>query len=538
MKRFVALALTAAIAFSAVPAAFSDNVSADTDSCGDDLELVTEEDIPEDVELTEEVPADEVPAEEEPAEEEQLVPYVDTFHTGDMAPLIEEIISDEEAYNLILEANNLPEETELSDDELDEYVFDRFTHESATIGAYSLYTYDAIYQQMDASEQAFYNNLYGACESYLNSTAYMPSTTTTSGNTYTVCGPVSYDGLYDYQIRYVVFVFMYENPQFFFVNNGFVRNSEYAFLICYPDFASGSARSTAKNNYFSRVTNIVNRACAGTTPYERLKIAHDIICNEVTYVSSSPYNQSAYSAIVNGRSVCAGYAEAMMCIGNAIGVPTISVTSDEHEWNEVYLEGNWYVLDATWDDGDPGTYYDYFLKSYSTIKGYSSWSSQNHTIESLWYYFPCPACNLDWSAYSRSTSVTMYRLYNPNSGEHFYTSNPTERSNLISVGWNDEGIGWIAPSFSDTPVYRLYNRYAGEHHYTTSLDERNNLINNGWLDEGIGWYSDDARGVPLYRQYNPNQFANNHNYTTSYSENQWLVSLGWQAEGIGWYGLG
>lgn len=33
----------------------------------------------------------------------------------------------------------------------------------------------------------------------------------------------------------------------------------------------------------------------------------------------------------------------------------------------------------------------------------------------------------------------MYRLYNPNSGEHFYTASDEERWHLIDVGWNDEG---------------------------------------------------------------------------------------------------
>ena len=134
--------------------------------------------------------------------------------------------------------------------------------------------------------------------------------------------------------------------------------------------------------------------------------------------------------------------------------------------------------------------------------------------------------------------VAMYRLYNPNSGEHFYTSSEAERTNLMIAGWNDEGVGWIAPRSSNTPVYRLYNQYGGEHHYTTNLNERDHLISLGWNDEGIGWYSDDDNTVPLYRQYNPNAFANNHNYTTSRSENNWLVSLGWRAEGIGWYGTG
>ena len=43
-------------------------------------------------------------------------------------------------------------------------------------------------------------------------------------------------------------------------------------------------------------------------------------------------------------------------------------------------------------------------------------------------------------------TVTMYRLYNPNSGEHFYTSDTAERDNLINLGWLDEGIAWYGAS--------------------------------------------------------------------------------------------
>ena len=137
---------------------------------------------------------------------------------------------------------------------------------------------------------------------------------------------------------------------------------------------------------------------------------------------------------------------------------------------------------------------------------------------------------------AREGTVKVYRLYNPNSGEHFYTASVGERNVLIGLGWKDEGIGWHAPESSDTPVYRLYNANGGEHHYTTNAAERDMLTGLGWNDEGIGWYSDDEKNVPLYRQYNPNAFSGNHNYTASKAENDWLVSLGWREEGIGWYG--
>ncbi len=132
---------------------------------------------------------------------------------------------------------------------------------------------------------------------------------------------------------------------------------------------------------------------------------------------------------------------------------------------------------------------------------------------------------------------SMFRLYNPNSGEHFYTMSKDEKDNLVKLGWNDENIGWTAPLASTVPVYRLYNANGGEHHYTMDKSERDNLVSVGWNDEGIGWYSDANESVKLYREYNPNQFANNHNYTTDKAEHDHLISLGWKSEDTAWYGV-
>ncbi len=138
------------------------------------------------------------------------------------------------------------------------------------------------------------------------------------------------------------------------------------------------------------------------------------------------------------------------------------------------------------------------------------------------------------------TEIQMYRLYNPYSGEHFYTGSYDEFDHLWNLGWEDEGIGWVAPSYSEYPVYRLYNGNAGEHFFTLSESERDNLVKKGWNYEGVGWYSagsDWEGAAPLYREYNPNAFANNHNYTIGINEHNYLVSIGWKNEGIGWYAV-
>lgn len=133
-------------------------------------------------------------------------------------------------------------------------------------------------------------------------------------------------------------------------------------------------------------------------------------------------------------------------------------------------------------------------------------------------------------------AVNMWRLYNPNSGEHFYTASDVEMRAVAAAGWWLEGIGWVAPTEGD-PVYRLYNPYAGDHHYTMSEVERDHLVSAGWSYEGVGWASDPSHGMALLRQYNPYAWSGAHNYTASQTENDHLISVGWSAEGVGWWGL-
>lgn len=132
----------------------------------------------------------------------------------------------------------------------------------------------------------------------------------------------------------------------------------------------------------------------------------------------------------------------------------------------------------------------------------------------------------------------MHRLYNPNSGEHFYTKETAERDHLVNVGWNYEGTAWYSPKSSSSPVYRLYNPNAGDHHYTLDAKEKDELVKLGWRYEGIGWYSaSKSNGQAIHRQYNPNAVAGAHNFTTDENERDFLINNGWSHEGVAWYGV-
>lgn len=134
---------------------------------------------------------------------------------------------------------------------------------------------------------------------------------------------------------------------------------------------------------------------------------------------------------------------------------------------------------------------------------------------------------------SAENGTGMYRLYNPNSGEHFYTAAIGEKDFLVKVGWKYEGGAWTAPQ-NGVDVYRLYNPNAGDHHYTTSKGEKDMLVKVGWKYEGVGWKSGGSSKV--YRLYNPNaKKAGAHHYTLSKGEYDSLIKKGWKGEGVGWY---
>ncbi|WP_248922186.1 L,D-transpeptidase family protein [Olsenella intestinalis] len=147
---------------------------------------------------------------------------------------------------------------------------------------------------------------------------------------------------------------------------------------------------------------------------------------------------------------------------------------------------------------------------------------------------PDPATPADPEPAPEVTYSNMYRLYNPWTGEHFYTASLFEAARVAEAGWQWEAVGWVAPDAGD-PVFRLYNPYAGDHHYTLSTVERDHLVSVGWRYEGIGWYSDgSADSLAVLRQYNPYATAGAHNFTTSPAEDAHLASVGWRREGEAW----
>lgn len=110
---------------------------------------------------------------------------------------------------------------------------------------------------------------------------------------------------------------------------------------------------------------ILSQAAALGSDYEKEKLIHNILIDRITYNLGAEMNQSAYSALVNGQTVCAGYARAFQYLLQQMGIPCYYCTGyagENHAWNIIRLEDGFYNVDTTWDDVDGGNY-DYFNKT-------------------------------------------------------------------------------------------------------------------------------------------------------------------------------
>lgn len=149
---------------------------------------------------------------------------------------------------------------------------------------------------------------------------------------------------------------------------------------------------TYKNDFLHRTTQAQEKAVDakvaqilqelnvdGKTDAEKVYAIYDYMINHIRYdyehLDDATYMQkyTAYAALVENTSVCMGYALAFYRLALACGVDARYIHSDpmEHAWDIVRVDGQYYYLDATWDEkvtndmADlPGSYF---------LRGTESW---------------------------------------------------------------------------------------------------------------------------------------------------------------------
>lgn len=114
--------------------------------------------------------------------------------------------------------------------------------------------------------------------------------------------------------------------------------------------------------------------------YDNIKMVHDYLVENIEYDTSISKSNiyNIYGAMINGEAVCEGYARSFKYLMDSLGIPCTLVIGkgtnsegnpENHAWNYVQINNQWYAIDTTWDDPvsitgwvSQNSKYRYFLK--------------------------------------------------------------------------------------------------------------------------------------------------------------------------------
>lgn len=160
------------------------------------------------------------------------------------------------------------------------------------------------------------------------------------------------------------------------VKNGFNVRISYE---CWDNFAIIRAYRTGSTTelnerqltLYNRYVQILNEVTSpSNSDIENELAIHDYLVEHVSYVDTGDSAYNAYNALINGTAVCSGYTECFKTFMDMLGIENGTISgeagNEQHIWNTVKLDNQWYHVDVTWDD-PIGSSFEYTDHSYFNI---------------------------------------------------------------------------------------------------------------------------------------------------------------------------
>lgn len=169
------------------------------------------------------------------------------------------------------------------------------------------------------------------------------------------------------EIRNVIMAVYNDHPELFWLNTAFVCKYDKNKICAELELEFNITQEElpeASTEFYNTVNNLLTQV-QNLDTYGKERQLHDILLEKIEYDKGADMNQSAYSALVNGESVCAGYARAYQYLLQRLGIPCYYCTGyagEDHAWNIVALDDGYYNVDVTWDDTPEGEH-DFFNKT-------------------------------------------------------------------------------------------------------------------------------------------------------------------------------
>ncbi|MBQ8541676.1 MAG: hypothetical protein IJ435_09425 [Clostridia bacterium] len=247
------------------------------------------------------------------------------------------------------------------------------------------------------------------------------------------------------RIFFVVIAAYLENPELYYVHDEYKYHyitsgsSSYVFAVELTYLYTKEQVEVFDAVIEKEKQHVLSMMDSDMTDLEKVMLVHNYITVNHTYdYSYTIYN--IYDFFTKRTGVCQAYALAMNYLLRAAGVECAHAYSYEmnHDWNLVKFDGNWYHVDATWNDSGDNCSYKYFLKSddeFVTNLGHYAWDSE-YEATSAWYddyYFTnykSPFLYMDGEWYVQK-SGSLYKINNLKYGgsEKIFTPDASYKSN-------------------------------------------------------------------------------------------------------------
>ncbi len=276
------------------------------------------------------------------------------------------------------------------------------------------------YNLLNAASKAVYEAINTALAGFVNGSDF-------ENKTYDSDTPIYVNFTYSgsaaqTDVRNAFASFIYDHPQYFFIQNGYgFRATGNEFILSIPVaecYYSGDSRKEASDAILSGVEEWIdeirgmdfwdnNELSDDRKTYEAALTVHDMICEAIDYAydgSGQPESEKwahSIAGVFTGEGVvCEGYAKTFNYIMNILGIDNLYVVGDAktgsswggHAWNAVGMSDGWFLIDSTWDDlgapetdSNPGIFYAYFgMNATEFVKTHRVYPQTGSTME--WYF--------------------------------------------------------------------------------------------------------------------------------------------------------
>ncbi|MCD7836075.1 MAG: hypothetical protein LUG83_05420 [Lachnospiraceae bacterium] len=198
-----------------------------------------------------------------------------------------------------------------------------------------------------------------------------------------------------------------------------------------------SGLSESEMSFYYGLKECLDCAFELSTPYEQEKAIHDWMTDNCSYggFPSGVYSSVAEVVFVYKAGACGNFSEAFKLCMDILGIECTEITgksnydSQPHAWNAVKLDGEWYLVDVTWDlnmveQGHRDYRYKYFnlpdslfnqdhtpYSTYDDIEATSVKYSGDYVLETTTATADAEIEALLEAHYMEDNSSTIYRIY-------------------------------------------------------------------------------------------------------------------------------